>query len=209
MPGAEIILLRNGDASKDKEESVGTRDATIEVSKRDSPVIIVHKDGCEDGRAVVKKTFDGVSLLGLLIDFGLISILVVDVAATGAVNKLETAVKVNPHCDDAHRSASSNPSQPSVTAPVKDSSICRRAFQGVEDLANAWIEWHPGADPQDALPERDAFTSVCGELPEEVQLCLTLKYARAHHDECMKNFDELPARTKARLQRLFVRPHEK
>jgi hypothetical protein len=173
----------------------------IEVSKKRSPTISVRKEGCDEGTAVVEKEFDPVTLLGLLWDFGLISILVVDLAATGAVNKFKhTTFTVNPHCDNA-------PKQ--VATATADSSICAKAFTHVEELANAWIEWHPGADPEDALPQRAAFTSICGELPEEAQLCLTLKYERGHHDECTGLIDGLPARTKARLNRLFVRPQQK
>ena len=179
-------------------EFIGTREGVIEVSKKDSPTITVHKDGCDDGKAVVDKEFDPVTLLGLLWDFGLISILVVDLAATGAVNKFKhTDFTVSPHCDRLAR--------PQATAP-REVSVCSKAFAGISQLADAWIEWHPGSDPQDQLPERSAFMSLCDELPEEAQTCLTLKYEKGHHDECTQIFDGLPARAKARLNRLFIRP---
>jgi hypothetical protein len=191
-PGAKIYV---------DDEFVGTRDVAIEVSKKRSPVISVRKAGCDEGTAVVEKKFDAATLWGLLWDFGLISILIVDFAATGAVNKFErTNFTVNPHCDNTR--VPTAVASPAVTG----SSICAKAFDHIEDLANAWIEWHPAADPQDALPKREAFMAVCEELPEEVQLCLTLKYNKGHHEQCTENLDGLPARTKARLNRLFVRP---
>jgi len=73
VPGAEIYL---------DDEKIGTRDAVVEVSKKSSPIITVKKEGCDDAKAVVEKRFDAITPIGLAIDFGLISVLVVDVIAT-------------------------------------------------------------------------------------------------------------------------------
>lgn len=90
VPGTKIYV---------DDEYIGTQDGAISISKRRSPIIRVKKEGCADGVQPVAKQFDGLSLLGILIDFGLITILIVDWAATGAIQKFErTNFMVNPHC---------------------------------------------------------------------------------------------------------------
>lgn len=70
-----------------------------EVGRGTSAVVIIPKDELEDAELKAEKEgfypkttkiptgLDGITLLGLLVDFGLISILVVDYAATGATEK--------------------------------------------------------------------------------------------------------------------------
>lgn len=57
------------------------------------------KEGCNDRSVPVAGEFDAITLLGLLIDFGIISILVVDWGATGAINRAaQTDFVLTPEC---------------------------------------------------------------------------------------------------------------
>jgi len=60
---------------------------TIPKDQLDRAVLKGEKEGFNPKTATIPTEFDGVSLLGLLIDCGIISMLVVDFAATGAVDK--------------------------------------------------------------------------------------------------------------------------
>jgi hypothetical protein len=82
-------------------EEVGTDTATVQIAKKNlkNAVLIAKKPGCTDYSTHVNTVFDPTSLLGILIDFGLISILVVDWGITGAVNEAEkTNYLLNPTC---------------------------------------------------------------------------------------------------------------
>ena len=58
------------------------------------------KQGCADNLVQTQNSFDAVSLLGFFLDFGVISMLVVDWAATGAMWKTDPLVyHVTPICD--------------------------------------------------------------------------------------------------------------
>ncbi len=79
----------------------GHGSVVAEVDKKDSSVIRVEAEGCKPSQVAVAKKFDPVSLLGILIDFGIISILIVDYAATGSVNKAKhTNYVIEPICPD-------------------------------------------------------------------------------------------------------------
>ncbi len=81
------------------DEYMGVQDVVVKVSKKDTPIFRAKKDGCTDGVSPAERRFDAVTLLGLFIDFGIVSILVVDWAATGAVRDFaRTTYIVNPHC---------------------------------------------------------------------------------------------------------------
>lgn len=60
---------------------------TIPKNQLKRTVLRATKEGCEDAVGPLETGFDAVTLLGLLLDLGLISIVVVDWAATGAVTK--------------------------------------------------------------------------------------------------------------------------
>lgn len=78
---------------------VGQGGATVSVSKKGNHSIRATKEGCGDGTTAVQKKFDPTSLLGLLIDFGIVSMLIVDGAATGAISDIEPKnYVVNPNC---------------------------------------------------------------------------------------------------------------
>lgn len=68
--------------------------------KKEEYIITARKEGCEAVTVPVSKSFDATTLLGILIDFGIISILVVDGAGTGAWKKFDqTSFVVDPRCD--------------------------------------------------------------------------------------------------------------
>lgn len=78
---------------------IGQGGATVSVSKKGNHSIRATKEGCGDGTTAVQKKFDPTSLLGLLIDFGIVSMLIVDGAATGAISDIEPKnYVVNPNC---------------------------------------------------------------------------------------------------------------
>jgi len=80
---------------------------------------------------------------------------------------------------------------------------CGRAFDHIAELQTAWIEWHPDAKSPETEVKRSDFISVCGDLPEGAQNCLSLKYAPTHIEECAATMDNLPQKTRVRLAKLF------
>jgi hypothetical protein len=78
---------------------IGTGGATVSVAKKGNHSIRATKEGCGDGTTAIQKKFDPTSLLGVLIDFGIVSMLIVDGAATGAISDIEPKnYVVNPNC---------------------------------------------------------------------------------------------------------------
>ncbi len=74
----------------------GTATATVERNKKYT--IAAKKEGCSDHTVETGDKFDGISLLGLLLDLGIISMLIVD-NATGAMWKTDPLVyHVKPIC---------------------------------------------------------------------------------------------------------------
>lgn len=75
--------------------------ATTSIPKKDlkETVLKATKQGCSPVLTKVERTFDPVSLCGLLVDYGLVSILIVDWAATGAIMKADPAdLILTPNC---------------------------------------------------------------------------------------------------------------
>lgn len=78
---------------------IGQGGATVSVAKKGNHSIRAAKEGCGDGTTAIQKKFDPTSLLGILIDFGIVSMLIVDGAATGAISDIEPKnYVVNPNC---------------------------------------------------------------------------------------------------------------
>ncbi len=74
-------------------------DVTIAKKELSKSVLHAEKKGCNTKSAPVVTSFDGITLLGILIDLGLISILVVDWGVTGAVTKAsQTNYVITPEC---------------------------------------------------------------------------------------------------------------
>ncbi len=82
------------------EVKVGDNTAEYTFKKKNEYFISARKEGCRDAFVEASKSFDPVSLLGFLIDYGLISILLVDNISTGAMYEFdkETYI-VTPDCD--------------------------------------------------------------------------------------------------------------
>jgi len=78
---------------------IGTGSAVTSFKKKEEYVITARKEGCNDATMVASKSFDATTLLGILIDLGLISILLVDGAINGAWNKFDqTHYTLSPSC---------------------------------------------------------------------------------------------------------------
>ncbi len=96
------IMLRSNDPDAElfvNETSVGKGNAVAVFKKNQDYVITVKKEGCEPFSIPAAKSFDPVTLLGVLIDFGVISVLVVDGAATGAWSQFDqTTYVIDPRC---------------------------------------------------------------------------------------------------------------
>jgi hypothetical protein len=83
------------------EAYIGKGNGVATFQKRKNYVIRAQKDGCSDTTAIPTKSFDALTLLGVFIDFGIISILVIDGAATGAWAQFDqTSFVVDPNCPD-------------------------------------------------------------------------------------------------------------
>jgi hypothetical protein len=85
---------------------------------------------------------------------------------------------------------------------------CGRNYDNFQELAAAWLDWHPSADAPDKQPNRAEFINACGDLPETVQICLSVKYGRTHQEECKDAFEELPPKVQIKLARLFEKDGE-
>jgi hypothetical protein len=75
--------------------------AVTTISKKDlgNTVLRAEKKGCNAKSSPIEKEFDAITLLGVLIDFGIITILLIDWAATGAVEKAsQTDYVLTPEC---------------------------------------------------------------------------------------------------------------
>lgn len=81
------------------EAYIGKGNGVTTFHKNKNYTIVARKEGCSDGTAIPTKSFDALTLLGILIDLGIISILVVDGAATGAWKQFDqTSYVVDPRC---------------------------------------------------------------------------------------------------------------
>jgi len=92
-PGTKIYI---------DEMEVGTDSAIWAVPKKGSHFIRVSKNGCADTQVPIKYSFDATSLLGVLLDFGIVSMALVDGVGTGAITKADqTAYVLTPNCSVA------------------------------------------------------------------------------------------------------------
>lgn len=81
------------------ERYVGMGSASVSVPKKGDHSIRISKEGCADQTASMGKKFDATSLLGILIDFGIFTTILIDGAATGAINDIEPKnYVINPTC---------------------------------------------------------------------------------------------------------------
>lgn len=81
------------------EAYIGKGSGVTTFRKNKNYTIVARKEGCSDGVAIPTKSFDAITLLGILLDWGIISILVVDGACTGAWTQFDqTSYVVDPQC---------------------------------------------------------------------------------------------------------------
>lgn len=81
------------------EAYIGRGSGIHTLKKKQNYSITVRKEGCTDVTVPVSKSFDATTLLGIFIDYGLISILIVDGVATGAWQKFDQeSYVVDPRC---------------------------------------------------------------------------------------------------------------
>ncbi|MCK4326531.1 PEGA domain-containing protein [bacterium] len=79
------------------EAYIGTGNGVTTFRKNKNYTIVARKEGYADGVAIPTKSFDATTLLGVLLDFGIISILVVDGICTGAWQQFDqTSYVVDP-----------------------------------------------------------------------------------------------------------------
>jgi len=97
----QVAVRSNVDGTKlfANEAYIGKTSGITTFAKKNNYVLRASKEGCTDTTVPVSKSFDGTTLLGVFIDFGIISILVIDGAANGAWQKFDqTAYVIDPVC---------------------------------------------------------------------------------------------------------------
>ena len=78
---------------------VGKDNAVTTFHKNQNYNITARKAGCTETTLPASKSFDSVTLLGVLIDWGLISVLLIDGAGTGAWQQFDqTSYVLDPVC---------------------------------------------------------------------------------------------------------------
>ena len=94
------------------EAYIGKGSAVTTFHKNKQYTITARKEGYRDTHVIATKSFDAVTLLGILLDWGIISILIIDGAATGAWQQFDQkSYVVDPE----------DPSKPvQVTVPSED-----------------------------------------------------------------------------------------
>jgi hypothetical protein len=81
------------------EAYVGKDNGVTTFHKNQNYTITARKAGCDATTFPVSKSFDAITLLGIFIDLGIFSVLLIDGAATGAWQQFDqTSYVVDPHC---------------------------------------------------------------------------------------------------------------
>lgn len=90
VPGTELFV---------NEAYIGKENGVTTFQKSKNYMITARKAGCTDTTVPASKSFDAMTLLGVLIDFGVISVLLIDGAATGAWQQFDqTSYVIDPRC---------------------------------------------------------------------------------------------------------------
>lgn len=99
---SQMVALRsNVEGSKlyINEEYMGKNSTVTTFKKKENYILTARKEGCEDASVYATKSVDLVTFLGVLIDFGIVSVLLIDGAATGAWQKFDqTSYVLDPVC---------------------------------------------------------------------------------------------------------------
>lgn len=81
------------------EAFVGKGNTVTTFKKKEDYLITARMEGCNPVTVPATKSFDATTLLGVFIDFGIITILAIDGAGTGAWNKFDqTSFVIDPQC---------------------------------------------------------------------------------------------------------------
>lgn len=90
VSGAELYV---------NEAYVGKDNGVTVFQKNKNYSITARKKGCTDTTVPASKSFDATTLLGVLIDFGVVSVFLIDGAATGAWQQFDqTSFVIDPRC---------------------------------------------------------------------------------------------------------------
>ena len=90
VPGTELFV---------NEAYVGKDNGVTTFEKRKNYMVTARKAGCTDTTVPASKSFDAITLLGIFLDFGIVSILMVDGAGTGAWQQFDqTSYVIDPRC---------------------------------------------------------------------------------------------------------------
>jgi len=90
VPGTEIYA---------NEAYIGKDNGVTTFQKNKNYMLTARKAGCTDVNVPASKSFDAITLLGVLIDLGLVSVLLIDGAATGAWQQFDqTSYVIDPRC---------------------------------------------------------------------------------------------------------------
>jgi len=90
VPGTELFV---------NEAYVGKDNGVTTFQKSKNYMVTARKAGCTDTTVPASKSFDAITLLGILIDWGIISVLLIDGAATGAWQQFDqTSYVIDPRC---------------------------------------------------------------------------------------------------------------
>jgi len=90
VPGTELFV---------NEAYVGKESGVTSFQKSKNYMITARKAGCTDTTVPASKSFDAITLLGILIDFGIFTVLIIDGAATGAWQQFDqTSYVIDPRC---------------------------------------------------------------------------------------------------------------
>ncbi|TYP82944.1 MULTISPECIES: hypothetical protein [Nitrosomonas] len=100
---SQQVIIRSNQPDVDlyvNEAFIGRGNGITSFKKKEEYVITARKEGCMPASIPASKSFDATTLLGMFIDLGIISILVVDGAGTGAWRKFDqTSFVIDPQCD--------------------------------------------------------------------------------------------------------------
>lgn len=109
-PDAELYL---------DDQLIGRGNASATVERDRTYTITAKAPGCETGTVTTGEKFDPTSLLGIFIDVGIISILVIDMAVTGAAWKTyPLSYAVIPICPAAAPSTIASPTPSAAPTPT-------------------------------------------------------------------------------------------
>jgi len=90
VPGTELFV---------NEAYVGKDNGVTTFQKSKSYMITARKAGCTDTTVPASKSFDAITLLGVFWDLGIVSVLLIDGAATGAWQQFDqTSYVIDPRC---------------------------------------------------------------------------------------------------------------